>query len=367
MGRKSLAERIRESGEETRQGLAASAEKLHQAEAVSGEAATAAPVLAGGNGGNGKRHAEPPVKKEPSREEKEAAALYDEACQYLTGILELVKQGKALTLDDGFSIVSDMVESLAASEALYVRALHFDTSLRFLPQHSVNVAIYSIRLASWLGLGEEEQVKVGATGLFHDVGKGLISDNIFYKQSSVTEGELSAIRKSVEKNHEILSRVQGQHTFLAECALQVYERVDGSGYPRGLKRGEIHEYAQIAGLADLYEALTHDRPHRPGQSHFNAAKVIVDSYKNAFDRNLVKTLLLSFSIFPLESYVRLNSGAVGRVTKTHPGLPTKPAVQIVYDSHGNRVWTEQELDLAKEPLLYVIESVGKDGGRVQAN
>jgi hypothetical protein len=144
---------------------------------------------------------------------------------------------------------------------------------------------------------------------------------------------------------------------LAECAVQVNERLDGSGYPQGLQGDEINEYAQVIGLVDMYEALVHSRPQREKFHHFKAVKEIIKSGKHLFKRKHLKALLNIFSIFPLHSYVRLNSDAVCKVVKTYPDQPMRPRIQIVFDSQQKRVLTERIINLPDDPLLYIVDSV----------
>jgi len=147
--------------------------------------------------------------------------------------------------------------------------------------------------------------------------------------------------------------------YLAESAAQVYERVDGSGYPRAMRGEEIHEYAQVIGLLDMYEALIHSRPHREKLTHFTAVKEIINTCKNRFQRKHLKSLLNIFTAFPIHSFVRLNSNAIGKVIETYPEQPMRPKLKIVYDSQKRKVLTERIVALPDNPLLNIVDSVSE--------
>jgi HD-GYP domain-containing protein (c-di-GMP phosphodiesterase class II) len=161
-------------------------------------------------------------------------------------------------------------------------------------------------------------------------------------------------------SRQILSQLEKQYVYLSEIAIQVYERIDGSGYPSGLKGGDIHEYARIIGLVDVYEALIHSRPHRDRFLHFQAVKEILRSGKDSFDRRLLKTLIGVVSLFPVSSCVRLNSGAIGRVLETDSRYPLRPRVKILYDSQQRPVSMERIVNLLENALLSVADAVAEE-------
>ena len=127
---------------------------------------------------------------------------------------------------------------------------------------------------------------------------------------------MKQIRQRPVFSRQILSQLDKDYDYLAEIAFQVYERQDGSGYPSGLKGADSHEYARSIGLADFYEALIHSRPHRDRFLHFTSMKEVLRTGKNSFDRKHLKALMNVVSLFPVFSFVRLNSGTIGKVLET---------------------------------------------------
>jgi len=288
-----------------------------------------------------------------------AEHLYQQACDYLREIFGQVRRDVSFSLDEGYRIVNDIVDA-SVDNALFTKALHGENGTDFLVTHSANVAIYSIKIGAGLGFSKEELVELGMAGLLHDVGKCMVPGEVLYKEGELSKGELDTVREGANYSYELLKSLGTDHPYLAECCVQVYERADGSGYPKGLEGDELYEYAQIIGLVDFYEALTHSRPHRGKFLHFAAVKEIINSGKNAFPRNHLKALLTIFSIFPLNSYVKLNSGAVGRVVETYVDQPLRPRLRIISDSQGSQVLREQIVNLPEHPLLYIVDSVREE-------
>jgi HD-GYP domain-containing protein (c-di-GMP phosphodiesterase class II) len=213
-------------------------------------------------------------------------------------------------------------------------------------------------MGATMGLPRENLVELGLAGLLHDIGKLRVPEAILFKKEPLlSEEERGVIRTYPYESHAILNPLGGNYTSLAECVLHVMEKIDGSGYPQGLQGTAIHPYAQIIGLVDIYEAISHNRPYRSKMLHFHAVKEILKVYKHAFHHELFRSLLATFSFFPISSYVKLNSGAIGKVTETHPEYPFRPTVDVVLDAQKRRVPVRRVIDLREQQALCVVDAV----------
>ncbi len=286
--------------------------------------------------------------------------LYQKASAYLKKVLEAVKQQEMFLLDPGFQIIREIVDIPSFQDSLFIEALHFDDPLQFIINNNVNVAIYAIKMAENLGWSKDRRIEIGMAGLLHDVGMALIPPELLHKQQSLSKAESDIFKERSNHTYKILKSFGADYTYLAVSAAQANERIDGSGYPQGLKGDEIHEYAQIIGLVDFYEALIHSRPQREKFHHFIAVKEVIKSGKYLFQRKHLKALLNIFFLFPIYSYVRLNSNAIGRVIETYPDQPMRPRIQILFDSQQRQVLIERIVNLPDDPLLYLVDSVSDE-------
>jgi HD-GYP domain-containing protein (c-di-GMP phosphodiesterase class II) len=285
--------------------------------------------------------------------------LYDNASIYLNQVFSAVKNRKSFALEPGFRILQKMAESDHPRDELFILAIHLDDRFKYVIYHSINVAIYTLKMADDLGFAHARKLELAMAALLHDVGMAVIPDKILYKQLELSPQEINILRERPNYSCKILRSFGEGFAYLAETAAQVYERIDGSGYPRGLKGDEIHEYAQIIGLLDMYEALIHSRPQRDKLTHFIAVKEVINTCKNRFQRKHLKSLLSIFTVFPIHSYVRLNSNAIGRVIETYADQPMRPKLQIIYDSQRRKVLTERIVVLPDNPLLNIVDSVSE--------
>jgi HD-GYP domain-containing protein (c-di-GMP phosphodiesterase class II) len=293
----------------------------------------------------------------------DALDWYQRACKFLERCIEQAHNDDNLDVSEGERIVDEiaLVHSQGfLPQKLLIQALHGESDSSVLVTNSVNVAVYAMLISSTLGLSREPQMQLGLAALLHDIGKVRVPDEILYKEGSLTEEEIEVFRKYPSHSFEILNALGDNYHYLAQCGLQLNERLDGSGYPQGLKNDEIDANAQIIGLMDLYESLTHDQPQRSKLTHFEAVKEIMKTQKKGFHREHLKAMINTFSLFPIHSLVQLNTGAIGRVIRTYIENPVRPKIEIVVDAQKRRVASPRVIDLREQPILHVVEAVAAE-------
>ncbi len=290
--------------------------------------------------------------------------LYDRMYSYVEEVIFSIKEGGDFSLQEAFQIAEEIVDSSDAQNTLFHKAVYTedepDTDILHssVISHSVNVAIYSLRLGKGLSYDydRDELIQLVVAGLLHDVGMVKVED-IIRKEGKPTQDEMAEIRRHPQYGCEILEKFGPDYSWLAEAALQEHERHGGQGYPDHLAGEEISEYARIIAVADTYEAMTHTRPHRKGLMSFDAVTQIVQREKGQFEREVVKALIMKLSAFPIGCYVRLNSKAVGRVIETRDESPLKPVVRLLYNPQGKPLKEEKEIDLRDMSMLSVSEAI----------
>jgi HD-GYP domain-containing protein (c-di-GMP phosphodiesterase class II) len=134
--------------------------------------------------------------------------------------------------------------------------------------------------------------------------------------------------------------------------------VNGTGYPQGLHGRKINEYAKILAVVDTYEALTHPRPHRDALLPFDAMREILKD-KARFDPHYLKVLIEQISIYPVGSWVELNSGEVGKVVKINKSNPLRPILDIIFDAQFQKIKEPKSIDLTKTPNLYIKKTLSE--------
>jgi HD-GYP domain-containing protein (c-di-GMP phosphodiesterase class II) len=156
-------------------------------------------------------------------------------------------------------------------------------------RHSDRACVIVLGLAAALGADEDELSDLRRAALLHDVGKLAVSNRILDKPSALTPGEFAQIRKHPVVTHEILERVPGFGP-LAPVAAAHHERLDGSGYPHGLTADELTMPMRLLAVADVYEALTSERPYRAAMRSEQALEIIRDEAPQALDDDVAAAL-----------------------------------------------------------------------------
>jgi HD-GYP domain-containing protein (c-di-GMP phosphodiesterase class II) len=242
-------------------------------------------------------------------------------------------------------------------DKLYSRAMSASDDYDDVPIHSVEVTFASLLVGKGLGYDTKRLLQVGLAAFLENVGMYTLPSALFQKQSKLDDSEVDRIKQHPEMSRQLLSRLGEKYRWLAEVAVQVHERADGTGYPKGLRGGEISELASIIGLVDTYVAMISKRPYRDTMLQSDAVKFILREAKSQFPSHVLKAFLNEISLFPLNTYVRLNNHSVGRVIAAEKNQPLRPIVELAYDGLGNRLEKKEIVRLSDNPLLYILETL----------
>jgi HD-GYP domain-containing protein (c-di-GMP phosphodiesterase class II) len=171
----------------------------------------------------------------------------------------------------------------------------------------------------------------------------------------LTPEEFQLLRQHPLESRKIVETFGGEFSWIGAVVIQIHERHDGSGYPAGIKGEDIHEFARIIGLTDVYEAMAHPRADRAARVIYYALSEIIDVHNKFFDPNLIKALIHIVSIFPLGSLVQLNNGAIGRVIGANKLYPTRPLLELLLNPKGTPIQSTTFLNLEDEPMLTIAD------------
>jgi HD-GYP domain-containing protein (c-di-GMP phosphodiesterase class II) len=290
------------------------------------------------------------------RDSSDVAVLYEKLARSAKDIEEKV------TSEQGISpspILADLhaVIDRDLIQPLFEHAMSKPGDWKDVSVHSVEVTLASLMVGKGMGYDKKKLLEVGLAAFLENVGMYRIPDGILEKPTKLEPEEIDRIREHPETSAKILSRLGDRYEWLAEVGLQVHERADGSGYPKGLKGSEISEFASIIGLVDTYVAMIRKRAYRERILQPDAIRFILKEAKVQFPTKTLKAFLNSISLFPFNTYVKLNNKSVGRVISTDRNHPLRPTVEVLYDGLGNKPERREIVRLSDNPLLYIVETV----------
>ena len=290
-------------------------------------------------------------------EQKRIEDLYASIYNFVEGIINSLKRKERFDIEEGLEIVKDIVYTEKAASILYGKAVLGNGIPDNLAAHSANVCIYSLMLGKGANYSHGQLIELGITALLHDIGMVFVPKEIVNKRGKLTTSEFKQIRKHPDYSYKILQTLGKKYLWIANVVSQEQERENGQGYPNGLKGDEIHDYAKIIGIVDVYEALTHHRPQRRGHMPHDAVKLILGTQKNLFSDEVKRLLLKKLSCFPLGSYVKLNSKAICKVIEVYEDSPLRPTVEILFDSQKRKLQNKKIIRLTEAPLLHITSTV----------
>lgn len=234
--------------------------------------------------------------------------------------------------------------------------MHYRNTIDYSLLNIVNVMVLSLEIGVSLGYTSHSLERLAAAAFLHDIGMKSYADLLNLSR------DLDDQEKDMIKSHPIEGAASLRTldddfcSSIADIVEQEHERIDGSGYPKGLVQQEISEYAQIIGLADVYEALTHQRPQRKSYSPLGALKVLIEK-ERLFSNRLIKNFIERIGLYPRGTFVELNTKEIALVVGQNLRMPSCPKVRVIYDNHGDKAEQKRKIDLSKGTRIYIIRSI----------
>jgi len=218
-------------------------------------------------------------------------------------------------------------------------------------QHSIDVAIVAIMISRKIGLPTKRLRELGLGCLLHDMGKIFIPADIVNKPGKLTEKEFDAIKMHPNIGYELAKGVASIGILPPHVAFQHHEKQDGGGYPRGLKGNNklgiskeprtIHLYGSITAVADVYDALSSDRPYRKAMSPEKVIKIMKDMSESHLNRSVLRYFFSITPVYPVGTIVRVKSGEylnhIGIVSTLNPSDYERPVIRIIFDPQKKRI------------------------------
>ena len=190
--------------------------------------------------------------------------------------------------------------------------------------HSINVAVYAIMTGISLGYSEKELSVLGLGALLHDIGMIVVDPLVLSEPKALVNLEASTINQHAEFGFNILRNYRKFYDLISYWPININERFDGTGFPRGLKGKEILEVAKIAAVADTFDTLIADDPKQIGLSTTDALIYIKNHAGTLFDPDIVNAFASNVAIYPVGCLLKLNSGDIAVVTSVNVSILNIP-------------------------------------------
>lgn len=282
-----------------------------------------------------------PARKEAPR----ATEAYDAAAVVMNDVMEQIRQGQRLDVQQIRQSVGPMIDSISRSPDAMAWLVYLRKRDEYTYQHSIASSIWAVVLGRHLGFDRQGLDSLAMGGMLLDIGKARIPKSIVLKEGPLDEVEMTIMRKHVAIGLEIVRSIPGINSNVLAMIASHHERHDGSGYPRGLAGNDIPVFGRIAGVVDCFDAMTTTRSYAPAKSAYDAIRELNGLAGTQFQRELVERFVQAMGMFPTGSLVELNTGEVGIVIEQNRVRRLRPKLMLLLDAAKQPVAEHVTVDL----------------------
>jgi len=275
----------------------------------------------------------PKAVKTPPVEPVIDEALREEAVESIRNLFGALVDGNMTTahqvvkeLDD---IVEQLVDTISSDSNAFVHITDLKSYDEYTYHHSLSVAVLSIAIGKSMNLNAAQLKKLGQCAILHDIGKTEIQLELINLPRRLTAQEFEAVQQHAQKGAQYLMRNQIGDAELWRAVAYHHEKMNGRGYPQGLRGEAIPLYSRIISVADVYDAVTSYRPYRDPMPPAEAIELIMSEVDTSFDYNIVTKFVDNLEVYPINTVVELSDGRQGMVIENTINL--RPILKMLDD------------------------------------
>lgn len=268
----------------------------------------------------------------------------------MDNFLNNIAKNKELDLTEIRSMSKEILDNLNDYDSILKSITNSRDIDEYLKRHSVNVALLSSMLGKWLNLPNKDLSLLTYAAFLHDIGKTKVDQTILNKPSKLTKPEFEEIKKHSVYSYDLLRNIPYLDESVSLGVLMHHERLDGSGYPMGLKEDKINTFAKIIGIIDMFDAMTSDRVYSKKLNPFAVLEIMQHDCMGLFDYNYLTTFIKQMSNYYTGEMVSLSNGCIGKIIKIDLNNISRPLISINSDSKD-----QSFIDLSNEKDLFIIE------------
>lgn len=226
------------------------------------------------------------------------------------------------------SQIECIVRELSGNRNVMVNMLDLSSYDSYTYSHSLNVAVLSIILGIAMNFPVSDLIALGSGALLHDIGKVFINKQIVQKNGPLTPEEFELMKTHSQMGYDYIMSEYRLPPRSCRPILEHHERYDGSGYPLQKKGTGISLYGRITALADVYDALTSERPYRKALPPNEGVEYVMASAETLFDPEAVNAFTKRIAPYPVGTSVALSNGWTGLVIRNYASYCLRPKVRV---------------------------------------
>ena len=290
----------------------------------------------------------PDIKTSSFEQELQTAkSLKHLSMQAVNNVFSDIKMGRQINTQEIKTSVKKMTDSIIRNQDALLALVQIRQKSNYLYDHAINTCVLALAFGKWKKLDYETVINLGTAALLHDIGETKLDDRLIDLKGNLDDAQFLQIQKHVEYSVQTLSTSIGIHPKVVQLVQQHHERLDGSGYPNGLKGDEIDPLAQILGLIDVYDSMTAETIYSYASAPTHVLKQLLESGNEMFDSLLIKQFIKCIGIYPVGSLVRLSNGCIAIVNEIFHHDSLHPKVKMIYNARQEHFIQPVDLNLSE--------------------
>lgn len=264
-------------------------------------------------------------------------------------LFQEVRMGNVLLTSEAVTLVDEIIQSVERNSGAFLNLARLKNKDDYTYLHSVAVCALMIALGRQMGIEGDMLRSLGMAGLFHDVGKMMIPEEVLNKPGRLTDEELEIVKTHPRLGWKILKKSQDVDATVLDVCLHHHERVDGMGYPDKLSGTSMTLPVRMAAVCNVYDALTSDRFNKRGMPPADAIRKMAEWQGGHLDQAVFHAFVKTVGIYPTGTLIKLKSGRLGVVADQAPKSLLTPIVKVFFSTKANEPIFPELVDLSKVP------------------
>jgi HD-GYP domain-containing protein (c-di-GMP phosphodiesterase class II) len=290
-----------------------------------------------------------------------ARVVFDESKNIQKKLFHAAKNGHELDLASVNKVTDESIDMIFKNPDALACVLNIRHKDEYLLEHSVAVSVLMTMFAFHMKLSKEivSQLAIGA--FLHDVGKIMIPDAILNKPGKLNDKEFVIMKSHAMHSINTIRKTPGVSAISLEVAALHHEKLNGEGYPNGIKGEGISMYGRMISICDIYDALTSSRCYKEGYSQVKSFSILRALAKeNQLDEKLVDRFIQCLGVYPVGALVQLDSNRLAIVEGHNLQNPVRPRVKAFYRLDHKQFEVVQDIDLSAMETEHIVKCVRAD-------
>lgn len=281
-----------------------------------------------------------------SQELKRATVLVAKSKRAVMALFNDARLGNAIDAERCLPLVDEIAGSVSRNPGAMISLARLKTHDDYSYMHSVAVCALMVSLARQLGMNDAATREAGLAGLLHDMGKAVMPVEVLNKPGKLTDAEFKIMKAHPVRGYEMLREGGTATEGALDVCLHHHEKIDGSGYPHGLRGDQISLLAKMGAVCDVYDAITSNRPYKNAWDPAEAIRKMAEWRSGHFDDAVFQAFVKSLGIYPIGSLVRMQSGRLAVVCEQNPESLVSPKVKVFFSTRSQMHIPPELLDLS---------------------